>query len=91
VVSSHHLLVISSEKPLYNGKFIFKIIPEVISKVRYFSQMYKKSRGCSLSGYDQHPSPRPQLNNFSHHRSEQFITHCIKAQRTHTDNFHFVV
>ena len=43
VVSGHHLLVISSVKPLYNCKFIFKIIPEGISKVRYFSQMYKKS------------------------------------------------
>ena len=47
VVSGPHLLVISSVKPLYNGKFIFKIIPEVISKVRYFSQMYKKSRGVT--------------------------------------------
>jgi hypothetical protein len=28
---------------LYNGKFILKIIPEVISKVRYFSEMYKKN------------------------------------------------
>ena len=36
-------LVISSVKPLNNGKFIFKIIPEVISKVQYSSQMYKKS------------------------------------------------
>jgi len=36
VVRGHHLLVISSVKPLYNGKFIFKIIPEVISKVWYF-------------------------------------------------------
>jgi hypothetical protein len=44
VVSGHHLSVISSVKPLYNGKFNFKIIPEVISKVQYFSQMYKKSR-----------------------------------------------
>jgi hypothetical protein len=47
MVSGHHLLVISSVKPLYNGKFIFKIIPEVISKVRYFSQMYKKSWGVT--------------------------------------------
>jgi hypothetical protein len=47
LVCGHHLLVISSVKPLYNGKFIFKIIPEVISKVRYFSQMYKKSRGVT--------------------------------------------
>jgi hypothetical protein len=43
VVSGHHLLIISSVKPLYNGKFILKIIPEVISKVRYFSEMYKKN------------------------------------------------
>jgi hypothetical protein len=28
VVSGHHLLVISRVKPLYNGKFIFKMIPE---------------------------------------------------------------
>jgi hypothetical protein len=41
--SGHHLLVISSVKPLYNGKIVFKTIPEVISKVRYFSQMYKNS------------------------------------------------
>jgi hypothetical protein len=41
VVSGHHTLVISSVKPLYNGKFILKIIPKVISKVQYFSQMYK--------------------------------------------------
>jgi hypothetical protein len=41
MVSGHHLLVISSVKPLYNGKFIFKIIPEVISKVWYFYQMFK--------------------------------------------------
>ena len=47
MVSGHHLLVISSVKPLYNGKFIFKIIPEVISIVRYFSQMYKKSQGAT--------------------------------------------
>ena len=47
VVSGHHLFVISRVKPLYNGKFIFKIIPEVISKIRYFSQMYKKSRGVT--------------------------------------------
>ena len=39
VVSRHHLLIISSVKPLYNGKFIFKIIPEMISKVLHFSQM----------------------------------------------------
>ena len=43
VVSGHHLLIISSVKPLYNGKIIFKIIPELISKVRYISQMYKKN------------------------------------------------
>jgi hypothetical protein len=40
-------LLISSVKPLYNGKFIFKIIPEVIMKVWYFSQMYKKSWGVT--------------------------------------------
>jgi hypothetical protein len=32
---------------LYNGKFILKIIPEVISEDRYFSQMYQKSRGVT--------------------------------------------
>ena len=26
-------------------------------------------------------SPRPQPNNFSHHRSQWFITRCIKAQQ----------
>jgi hypothetical protein len=40
VVSGHHLYVIFSVKPLYNGKFILKIIPEVISEDQYFSQMY---------------------------------------------------
>ena len=38
MVSGHHLLVIFSLKPLYNGKFIFKIKPEVISEDHYFSQ-----------------------------------------------------
>jgi hypothetical protein len=38
VVSGHPLFVISSVKPLYNGKFILKIIPEVISKVLYFTK-----------------------------------------------------
>jgi hypothetical protein len=47
VVSGQPLLVIFSVKPLYNGKFILKIIPEVISKVRYFSQLYKKSWGVA--------------------------------------------
>jgi hypothetical protein len=45
VVSGHHILAISSVKHVYNGKFVFKITPEVISKVRYFSHIYKKSRG----------------------------------------------
>jgi hypothetical protein len=45
--TAHHVLVIFNVKPLYNGKFIFKIIPEVISKVRYFSHMYRKSRGVT--------------------------------------------
>ena len=43
VVGGHHLYVIFSVEPLYNGKFILKIIPEVISEDRYFSQMYQKS------------------------------------------------
>jgi hypothetical protein len=47
VVSSHHLYVIFSIKPLYNGKFILKIIPKVISEDQYFSQMYQKSRGVT--------------------------------------------
>ena len=41
---AHHLLVIFNVKPLHNGKFIFKVILEVISKVRYFSHMHRKSR-----------------------------------------------
>jgi hypothetical protein len=40
VVSGHHLLVIFSVKPLYNGKLYFKITPEVISEDQYFSQMH---------------------------------------------------
>jgi hypothetical protein len=48
VVSCHHLfIVIFSVKPLYNGKFIFEIIPEVISEDQYFSQMYQKFRGVT--------------------------------------------
>jgi hypothetical protein len=46
VVSGHHLLVISSVKPLYNGNFIFKIIPEVISKVRFFFSNVQKILRC---------------------------------------------
>ena len=37
VVSGHHLLIIFSLKPLYNGKFIFKITLEVVSEGQYFS------------------------------------------------------
>jgi hypothetical protein len=47
VVSGHHLYVIFSVKPLYNDKFILKIIPEVISEDQYFSQMYQKSGGVA--------------------------------------------
>jgi hypothetical protein len=39
--TTHHLYVIFSVKPLYSGKFILKIIPEVISEDLYFSQMYQ--------------------------------------------------
>jgi hypothetical protein len=51
----------------------------VFSKSLIESHVFLKE--CSLSGYDQHPSPRPQPNNFSHHRSQRFITRCIKAQQ----------
>ena len=47
VVSGHHLYVIFSINPLYNGKFILKIIPKVISEDQYFSQMYQKSWGVT--------------------------------------------
>jgi hypothetical protein len=44
----NYIFSMDDDIPLFqNGKFIFKIIPEVISKVRYFSQMHKKSWGVT--------------------------------------------
>jgi hypothetical protein len=59
-----HLLIISSVKPLYNGKIIFKIIPELISKVRYISQMYKKNPEVL------HLQPNSQLTNYMYKRND---------------------
>jgi hypothetical protein len=34
---------------------------------------------CSLSGYDQHPSPRPQLDNFSQHHNDLIIYRILRV------------
>jgi hypothetical protein len=47
VVSGHHLLVIFSLKPLYNGQFIFKNKTGSASEDQYLSQMYSKFRGVT--------------------------------------------
>jgi hypothetical protein len=43
----HGYLDRSPNSPLYNGKFILKIISEVISEDRYFSQMYCMLMCCA--------------------------------------------
>jgi hypothetical protein len=43
VVSGHHLYIIFRVTSLHSGKFILKIIPEMISEDWYFTQMYQKS------------------------------------------------